>query len=122
MINIYPIGDTCQHVLDTTCACLPVVYYQCNQPIVKHNSFDGREAVEWAQEILESLPIIPSLNTINLRALRKKMGLTLRQVEEHTGVSNAYLSQLETGKITNPSYETVRILFNMYSQFKHLSK
>ncbi|MCC7144493.1 MAG: helix-turn-helix domain-containing protein [Candidatus Eisenbacteria bacterium] len=36
----------------------------------------------------------------SLRATRK---LTLRQVEEATKVSNAYISQLETGRITKPS-------------------
>lgn len=34
---------------------------------------------------------------------RKRLGLTLRQVEEASGVSNAYLSQLENGEIRNPS-------------------
>lgn len=34
---------------------------------------------------------------------RKILGLTLRQVEDACGVSNAYLSQLENGDIRNPS-------------------
>lgn len=42
--------------------------------------------------------------------IRKAMGLTLRQVEEKTGLSNAYLSQLENGKIKKPSHETVEAL------------
>ena len=33
-----------------------------------------------------------------LAMLRKKRGLTLRDVEQHTGISNAYLSLLETGR------------------------
>jgi len=32
-----------------------------------------------------------------LRELREKKGVTLMQVEEATGLSNAYISQLETG-------------------------
>lgn len=32
-----------------------------------------------------------------LRELRDKKGVTLKQVEEGTGLSNAYISQLETG-------------------------
>jgi transcriptional regulator with XRE-family HTH domain len=40
---------------------------------------------------------------IELRRIRKTRGDTLRAVEEATGISNAYLSQLETGKIANPS-------------------
>ena len=35
--------------------------------------------------------------------IRNARGLKLRQVEEACDVSNAYLSQLETGKIKQPS-------------------
>lgn len=38
-----------------------------------------------------------------LRRLRQSRGVTLRTVEQETGISNAYLSQLETGKIAKPS-------------------
>ena len=40
-----------------------------------------------------------------LKTARTAQGLSLRDVEEATGkeVSNAYLSQLETGKVRNPS-------------------
>lgn len=40
-----------------------------------------------------------------LASVRQVKGLTLREVEEATGkeISNAYLSQLERGKITKPS-------------------
>ena len=40
-----------------------------------------------------------------LRIARVAQGLSLREVEEATGkeVSNAYLSQLETGKVRKPS-------------------
>lgn len=40
-----------------------------------------------------------------LKAVRQSMGLTLRDIEEATGkeVSNAYLSQIENGKIAKPS-------------------
>jgi HTH-type transcriptional regulator, competence development regulator len=40
--------------------------------------------------------------------------LTLRQVEEATGVSNAYLSQLETGKIKKPSANVLYKLATIY--------
>lgn len=38
-----------------------------------------------------------------LRVIRNARGLTLREVEEVTTISNAYLSQLETGKIDKPN-------------------
>lgn len=34
---------------------------------------------------------------------RKRRGMTLRQVEQAAGISNAYLSQLENGYIQSPS-------------------
>lgn len=50
-----------------------------------------------------------------LRALREAQGLTLRGVEEASGVSNAYLSQLETGKISKPSPHILHKLAAVYS-------
>lgn len=44
---------------------------------------------------------------LELTRLRKASGLTLRRVEAAIGVSNAYLSQLETGKIKTPSPNTL---------------
>lgn len=38
-----------------------------------------------------------------LSEARNRKGLTLRAVEAATGVSNAYLSQLESGKVREPS-------------------
>lgn len=38
-----------------------------------------------------------------LKALREANGLTLREVEKRTDISNAYLSQLEKGGIKQPS-------------------
>jgi hypothetical protein len=77
---------------------------------------------EYAQEVVKNnaeLPIIhiimPSLRELDFKKMRKDKGLTLREVEKQTGISNAYLSQLETGKIKNPGYETVIALYNLYS-------
>jgi transcriptional regulator with XRE-family HTH domain len=50
----------------------------------------------------------------DFKKLRKDKKLTLRQVEEITGISNAYLSQLETGKIKSPSFDTVIKLLKIY--------
>ena len=51
-----------------------------------------------------------------LADLRVAKGLTLRDVEEATGndVSNAYLSQLEHGRITKPSPNILHSLATVY--------
>jgi DNA-binding Xre family transcriptional regulator len=46
---------------------------------------------------------------------RRYRNLTLRDVEIKTGISNSYLSQLETGKVDNPSFEIVCKLCECYS-------
>lgn len=49
-----------------------------------------------------------------LRAARQVGGLSLRQVEGRTGVSNAYLSQLEGGKIKRPAPAVLQKLCDLY--------
>jgi transcriptional regulator with XRE-family HTH domain len=49
-----------------------------------------------------------------LKRSRKERGLTLRAVEEKTGVSNAYLSQLENQRINNPSPQILNRLADCY--------
>jgi transcriptional regulator with XRE-family HTH domain len=51
-----------------------------------------------------------------LRNLRKKKGLTLRQVEKKTKISNSYLSQIEQGKRGLPSIDTLEKLADAYDQ------
>jgi len=61
-IHVYPVNDTKPHVLMVEigptgliysyCACKPEFKEENNHIIVVHNSFDGREGVEWAREIL----------------------------------------------------------------------
>ena len=46
---------------------------------------------------------------------RKIAGLTLRQVEFQTGLSNAYLCEIEKGKIADPSYFKIRDLLSFYN-------
>lgn len=46
-----------------------------------------------------------------IRVAQKK---TLRDVEKAIGISTAYLSQLENGKITHPSYHVVKQLSDYY--------
>ncbi|MBP3953624.1 helix-turn-helix domain-containing protein [Bacillus suaedae] len=45
-----------------------------------------------------------------LKGLRKRQGLTLKKLEELTGYSNSYLSQIETGKKGIPSPEILKKL------------
>jgi transcriptional regulator with XRE-family HTH domain len=49
-----------------------------------------------------------------LKKARTDAGLTLRAVDAEAGVSNAYLSQLETGKAGNPSPAVLRKLAGIY--------
>ncbi|MEQ1763860.1 MAG: helix-turn-helix transcriptional regulator [Pyrinomonadaceae bacterium] len=49
-----------------------------------------------------------------LKAFRQRLKLTLRDVEEKTGISNAYLSQLEGGKIKKPSPLKLNDLSTLY--------
>src|SRR5579884_4298977 len=45
---------------------------------------------------------------------RRRKGLTLRAVQDAVGVSNAYLSQLETGKVQSPSPIVLHKLSELY--------
>lgn len=49
-----------------------------------------------------------------LRESRDLIPMTLRQVEEATGISNAYLSQLENDKIKKPSASVLYKLASIY--------
>lgn len=61
--HVYPVDDlqehdlSCHPVLNWTgalcfCPCNPTYQSEGEGLIVVHNSFDGREGVEWAKEIL----------------------------------------------------------------------
>jgi len=50
-----------------------------------------------------------------LKELRNIQQFTLRQVEEATEISNAYLSQLENDKIAKPSANVLYKLSNIYN-------
>lgn len=66
-----------------------------------------------------SYTIIITMNTNNnlgpyLKALRDNQGLSLREVQSKTGISNAFLSQLESGKIKNPNPVMLYKLATLY--------
>ena len=49
-----------------------------------------------------------------LKNIRKLRRLSLREVEEKTGISNAYLSQLERGEAENPTPQKLQKLAKCY--------
>lgn len=51
---------------------------------------------------------------VTLKNGREMLALTLRQVEDATGISNAYLSQLENDKIKKPSANVLYKLSELY--------
>jgi hypothetical protein len=53
MINVLPANDSEERTPDTTCKCHPTVETGGEEILVIHNSFDGREAVEVANQILK---------------------------------------------------------------------
>jgi HTH-type transcriptional regulator, competence development regulator len=62
----------------------------------------------------EPSPQLQSLGEY-LRNVRDSQRLTLRDVQEASDVSNAYLSQLENGKITKPSPHILHKLATVYN-------
>lgn len=49
-----------------------------------------------------------------LATARKAKGVSLREVERATGVSNAYISQMETGAVAEPSPKKLQVLAKYY--------
>lgn len=50
-----------------------------------------------------------------LRVNRIRVAMSLRDVEKVTGISNAHLCEIETGKIKNPSFWIIIKLFKLYN-------
>lgn len=121
------VGTFCNNCRQVVCICEPVVVCFFKKAIDKITDMrvnairNGHETLERELYDLEQLifkaqdqqsltPIFP------FKERREKSGLTLREVEEQTGISNAYLSQLENGKIKKPSYNTVETLDKLYKK------
>lgn len=49
-----------------------------------------------------------------IKAAREERALSIREAAELCGMSNAYLSQIENGKISRPSPETIRKISGLY--------
>jgi len=54
MINILPINDLKAHTEDSTCDCEPKVICENGEMIISHNSYDGREAIEMFNEVINN--------------------------------------------------------------------
>jgi transcriptional regulator with XRE-family HTH domain len=76
----------------------------------------AKKHIDPAAEAKDSAPGVPQSLGDYLTNIRSVKHLTLRQVEEATGgeVSNAYLSQLETSKISRPSPNILHALARVY--------
>lgn len=46
---------------------------------------------------------------------RTELGVSLRRVELQTGIDHSHIHKIETGKLSNPSYKTVKKLINFYA-------
>jgi transcriptional regulator with XRE-family HTH domain len=58
-----------------------------------------------------------------LRVARVQRGMTLRDVESATGIDNAHLSQLETGRIRKPDFALLWELATAYAlDFEELAR
>lgn len=56
MTHIYPINDLQEHEMSSTCFCNPQIKDAANGELLcVHNSLDGREAVEVANELLNGI-------------------------------------------------------------------
>jgi hypothetical protein len=54
--HVIPHNDLKEHGSDSAepCFCEPKIIFEDGHMIIVHNSLDGREAVEWANKILEN--------------------------------------------------------------------
>lgn len=75
---------------------------------------EGRAEIEQVRRDIrkEVPPAVPdealSATLDALRAERARLGLSLADVSERTGMDRATISKLESGKVANPTYFTIR--------------
>ena len=81
----------------------------CNSSELNPNMLDKISKLRILSKMAENKQLGPFL-----RAARERCSLTLRAVERASGVSNAYLSQLESGKIRQPSPVILHKLAGLY--------
>jgi DNA-binding Xre family transcriptional regulator len=59
------------------------------------------------QNFLKSIVLKPEEIPSRFKEIRKQRGMTLRELEATSGISNPYLSQMENGKIKGISFNIV---------------
>ncbi len=52
ILHVIPINDIKEHVVESICSCNPKLIKENNSYIYNHNSYDNREAIEQACEIV----------------------------------------------------------------------
>jgi hypothetical protein len=74
------------------------------------------DALGWVVQPLGELPERDEVLDVGytLRRARLSQGQTLRDVERHTGIHNAHLSQIENGVIRKPNGDLLRVLARYY--------
>lgn len=55
MTNILPRNDLKEHEESTTCDCEPKVIFENGEMIIIHNAYDGREAIEIFNKIINKI-------------------------------------------------------------------
>ncbi len=64
-------------------------------------------------------PILPDL--IELRRIRKIVGLTQDELAQRAGISQSMIAKMESGSL-NPSYDAVRKIYQILYSIEHKSK
>jgi len=77
-------------------------------------SAQQEERTIWNENFNQRIKSNKPIELFDFKKERERNKLTLRKVEELTGISNPYLSQLENGKIKSPSFKVVQTLHNLY--------
>jgi len=89
-------------------------YATLKQPVKQEEKLVKTKGTYTTNPIWDMIEATPENATFKLKEWRRQRGFTLRQVEEKTGISNAYLSQVETGKVKNPSFDVMVKLCRLY--------
>lgn len=56
ILHVLPVNDLEEHIDSSICKCEPKVLNENGNLIIVHNSYDGREGLEWVEELLNKEP------------------------------------------------------------------